>query len=177
MFEVHLSTFKVDATPPAGHPLCGGWIKPVEAVDDRLWLRGVVLTEAGPPIVLAALDWTGDPIEVANRFPSLGHGEGAYKGMLAHFEGYGDVVGDHPLNLASTQLATNAYMLTHEQKYKDWVLGYADAWAERAHANGGIIPSKVGLDGKIGGEEGKWYAGTYGWSFSPIVPMTSSCPS
>jgi hypothetical protein len=59
MLNVHLSTFRVDATPPMGHPLCGGWIKPVEAVDDRLWLRGVVLTEAGPPIVLAALDWTG----------------------------------------------------------------------------------------------------------------------
>ncbi|HEY0265819.1 MAG TPA: hypothetical protein VGC16_03650 [Rhizomicrobium sp.] len=128
--------------------------------------RGPMLRKA------TALDWTGDPIEVENRFPSLGHGEGAYKGMLAHFEGYGDVVGDHPLNLASTQLATNAYMLTHEAKYKDWVLGYCDAWAERARANGGIIPSKVGLDGKIGGEEGKWYAGTYGWSFSPIVPMT-----
>ncbi len=128
--------------------------------------RGPMLRKA------TALDWTGDPIEVENRFPSLGHGEGAYKQMLAHFEGYGDVVGDHPLNLASTQLATNAYMLTHEPKYKEWVLGYADAWAERARANGGIIPSKVGLDGKIGGEEGKWYAGTYGWSFSPIVPMT-----
>jgi hypothetical protein len=59
MLAVHLSAFRVDATPPMGHPLCGGWIKPVEAVDDRLWLRGVVLTEAGPPIVLAALDWTG----------------------------------------------------------------------------------------------------------------------
>ena len=74
--------------------------------------RGPMLRKA------TALDWTGDPIEVENRFPSLGHGEGAYKGMLAHFEGYTDVVGDHPLNLASTQLATNAYMLTHEKKYK-----------------------------------------------------------
>src|SRR6478752_2163825 len=59
MLAVHLSPFRVDATPPVGHPLCGGWIKPVAGVDDRLWLRGVVLTDAGPPIVLAALDWTG----------------------------------------------------------------------------------------------------------------------
>src|SRR3954468_15977374 len=59
MIAVHLSAFRVDATPPMGHPLCGGWIKPVEGVDDRQWLRGVVLTDAGPPIVLAALDWTG----------------------------------------------------------------------------------------------------------------------
>ena len=136
-------------------------------------IRSLMNGSRGPMLRNAtALDWTGDPIEVENRFPSLGHGEGAYKGMLAHFEGYGDVVGDHPLNLASTQLATNAYMLTHEPKYKAWVLGYADAWAERATANGGIIPSKIGLDGKIGGPEGKWYAGAYGWGFSPIVPMT-----
>src|SRR5258706_14657590 len=63
-------------------------------------------------------------------------------------------------------------MLTHQQKYKDWVLGYCDAWAQRARDNGGIIPSKVGLDGKIGGPNNKWYAGAYGWGFSPIVPMT-----
>ena len=59
MLNVHVSTFRIDATPPMGHPLCGGWIKPVEAVDDPLWLRGIVITDAGPPIVLAALDWTG----------------------------------------------------------------------------------------------------------------------
>ena len=88
--------------------------------------RGPMLRDATP------LDWTGDPIDVKNRFPSLGHGEDDYKMMLQHFVGYEDVVGDQPLNLASTQLATNAYMLTHQQKYKDWVLGYCDAWAQRA---------------------------------------------
>ena len=129
--------------------------------------RGPMLRKA------TALDWAGDPIDVVNRFPTLGHGEGGYDGMLKHFEGYTDVVGDHPLNLASTQLATNAYMLTHEPKYKSWVLGYCDAWAQRARDNGGIIPSNVGLDGKIGGAaDGKWYGGAYGWGFSPIVPMT-----
>ncbi len=59
MLAFHLATFKVDATPPTGHSLCGGWIKPVVGVDDPLWLRGVVLQGAGLPIVLAALDWTG----------------------------------------------------------------------------------------------------------------------
>ena len=43
------------------------------------------------------LDWTGDPIDVKNRFPSLGHGEDDYKMMLQHFVGYEDVVGDQPL--------------------------------------------------------------------------------
>ena len=59
MLAYHLATFKVDATPPDGHSLCGGWIKPVVGVDDPLSLRGVVLLGAGLPIVLAALDWTG----------------------------------------------------------------------------------------------------------------------
>lgn len=59
MLPLHIATFRVDATPPIGHPLCGGWIRPAEVVDDPLWLRGVVLLGDGPPIVLAALDWTG----------------------------------------------------------------------------------------------------------------------
>ena len=59
MPDFHLSVFQVDATPPDGHPLCGGWIKPVAAVDDPLSLRGVVIQGADRPIVLAALDWTG----------------------------------------------------------------------------------------------------------------------
>ncbi len=128
--------------------------------------RGPMLRDATP------LDWTGDPIDVKNRFPSLGHGEDDYKMMLQHFVGYEDVVGDQPLNMASTQLATNAYMLTHQPKYKSWVLGYADAWAQRARDNGGIIPSKVGVDGKVGGPKDQWWGSAYGWGFSPIVPMT-----
>jgi hypothetical protein len=59
MLAFHLARFQVDATPPQGHPLCGGWIKPVVGVDDPLWLRGVVIQGAGLPIVLASLDWTG----------------------------------------------------------------------------------------------------------------------
>lgn len=59
MLAFHLATFKTDATPPEGHPLCGGWIKPVVGVDDPLSFRGVVLLGGGLPIVLASLDWTG----------------------------------------------------------------------------------------------------------------------
>jgi hypothetical protein len=59
MLAFQLATFKVDATPPPGHPLCGGWIRPVECVDDPLWLRGIVILGSGPPIVLASLDWVG----------------------------------------------------------------------------------------------------------------------
>jgi hypothetical protein len=39
--------------------------------------------------------------------------------------------------------------------------------------NGHIIPSNIGLNGAIGGEcDGKWYGGTYGWSFTVVVPQT-----
>jgi hypothetical protein len=128
--------------------------------------RGPLLRKA------TALDWAGDPIEVENRFRP-GHGERNFQEMLDHFRDYTDIVGDHPQNLRTTVLALNAFALTGEPKYKQWVLEYVDAWAERARANGDILPSNVGLDGKIGGAAGgKWYGGTYGWAFSPTVPQT-----
>src|SRR5438093_13359893 len=55
----HLATFTCDVTPPVGHPLCGGWIEPVRAVDDPLRALGVVLLGMGQPIVLCAVDWCG----------------------------------------------------------------------------------------------------------------------
>lgn len=57
--QLRLATFRFDVTPPLGHSLCGGWIKPVEAVDDSLEAIGLVLLGAGAPIVLCAVDWTG----------------------------------------------------------------------------------------------------------------------
>jgi hypothetical protein len=54
-----LAPFRFDVTPPEGHPLCGGWIKPVLGVDDPLEAIGFVLRGAGKPIVLCAVDWTG----------------------------------------------------------------------------------------------------------------------
>jgi hypothetical protein len=55
----HLATFTCDVTPPEGHPLCGGWIEPVRAVDDPLFAHGVVLLGMGAPLVLCAVDWCG----------------------------------------------------------------------------------------------------------------------
>lgn len=59
MPALYLATFSSDATPPLGHPLCGGWIEPVRGFDDSLNLVGVVLMGMGAPVVLAALDWCG----------------------------------------------------------------------------------------------------------------------
>jgi len=130
--------------------------------------RGPLLRKA------TGLDWAGDPIEVANRFGPL-HGEENYQQMVEHFEDYNDIVGDHPQNMGATSLALNAFMLTGKQKYKDWLLEYVDAWAERTRVNGGIIPTNIGLDGKIGSAAGgKWYGGVYGWGFSVTVPQTKA---
>jgi hypothetical protein len=63
-------------------------------------------------------------------------------------------------------------MLTHDAKYKAWILEYVDAWRQRMLDNGGIIPTKIGLDGKIGGPDGKWYGSVYGWGFTIVDPVT-----
>ena len=120
------------------------------------------------------LDWAGDPIEIANRF-SLGHGERSYQEMVEHFKDYNDIIGDHPQNLLATSLALNAYLLTAENKYRDWIFEYVDAWRQRTIDNKGIIPTNIGLDGTIGGAVGgKWYGGVYGWNFSVNVPQTGA---
>jgi hypothetical protein len=57
--SLSIAPFRVDVTPPLGHGCCGGWIKPIEAVDDTQEAIGFVLLGAGAPIVVCAVDWTG----------------------------------------------------------------------------------------------------------------------
>jgi hypothetical protein len=123
--------------------------------------RGPMLRRATP------LDWAGDPFD-PTRF-HMEHGERTYQETLDHYAEYGDVVGDNPLNLQATTLGLNAYALGLGERFRRWSLDYLDAWVERARANGGVIPSKIGLDGRIAAD---WWGGTYGWGFSPRVPQT-----
>ncbi len=128
--------------------------------------RGPLLRKA------TALDWAGDPIEVEHRFLPR-HGETSYQQMLQHFEEYNDIIGDHPQNMGATSLAFNAFALTGESKYRNWLIDYVDAWHDRTRENNNIIPTNIGLDGKIGGAtNGKWYGGVYGWSFTVTEPQT-----
>ena len=141
---------------------------------ERRLIRSMFNGSRGPLLRRAtALDWAGDPIEVEGRFQPL-HRERNYAEMLEHFQDYNDVVGDNPLNLGATTLGFNAFALTGEAKYRDWLLGYVDAWVERTAANDGIIPSNIGLDGTIGGAcGGKRYGGVYGWGFTVnVAPYT-----
>ena len=57
--DLRLATFRFDVTPPKGHSLCGGWIRPVVGVDDPLEAMGYVLLGVGKPIVVCVVDWTG----------------------------------------------------------------------------------------------------------------------
>ena len=139
---------------------------------DRRLIRSMFNGSRGPMMrKTTGLDWAGDPFEVEGRYTPM-HGERNYQEMLDHFKDYNDVAGDHPLNLNTTTLALNAYMIDGEPKYRDWAVGYLDAWVERTKANGGIVPSNIGLDGTIGGEcGGRWYGGVYGWAHSTINPV------
>lgn len=134
-------------------------------------IRSMINGSKGPMLRKAtALDWVGDSFDVTG-FRAL-HGESTYPQFLAHYEEYTDVAGDNCLNLAATTLPLNAYLLSNEPKYKAWIVEYMDAWVDRMKQNKGIIPSKIGLDGKIGGDDGKWYGNAYGWGFSPMNPVT-----
>jgi hypothetical protein len=89
-------------------------------------------------------------------------------GRLERYSTASNIRGDHPLNLCATALAMNAYMLTHEAKYRNWLLEYSTAWRDRVIENNGNIPTNIGLNGQIGGEwDGKWYGGVFGWNFWP----------
>ncbi len=55
---LRLAVFEADATPPLGHPLCGGDVPPARRIVDRLSARGLVLIPpADAPVVLCAVDW------------------------------------------------------------------------------------------------------------------------
>lgn len=54
--QLKLATFEASATPPIGSPLA---YAPARRVIDPLSVRGVILSGAGKPIVLCAVDWIG----------------------------------------------------------------------------------------------------------------------
>ncbi len=149
------------------------------------------LTGSNGPLLrkVTAVDYVGDP--TPGKFNLLhdtkGRGnkemldfEAEYPTMLKWIDddGWWITDGDTPLNLPYTHLATCAFMLTGEAKYRDWVLEYLDAWKERIIANGGNIPGNIGLDGTIGGAHGgKWYPGYLMWNTRYTLftwPMWSS---
>jgi hypothetical protein len=143
---------------------------PVNKVIKSIWngSKGPMLRKA------TTYDWVGDPVPGSFHLLHNAAGRGQllnlkeyYPKMLAHCEEYLDSVGDNFLNLAATNLGVNAFALSGEAKYKDWVIEYLDAWRKRTEECGGNVPSNIGLNGKPGGEHnGQWWKGTYGWNFT-----------
>ena len=138
-------------------------------------IRSIWNGSKGPMMHKATVyDWVGDAVPGRFHILHSPHGRGkmldlmsVYDKMLAHCTEYVDSVGDSWLNLASTNLGLNAYMLDHESKYRDWVLEYMDAWVERTAKTGGMISSTIGLDGEPGNNfDGQWWKSTYGWNFT-----------
>jgi hypothetical protein len=96
------------------------------------------------------------------RYENLNDPENAKKMGIAFQERL--YRGDVPANLAATTLLANAYLLTGEEKYANWVKEYVSTWIDRTRANGGLTPDNIGLSGKIGEYHGgKWWGGLYGW--------------
>jgi len=105
-----------------------------------------------------------DDIPGAAQYSNLKNPEVAKRMGEAAHERFGK--GDTAANLGVCSLIANAWLLTHEQKYADWLLEYIGAWRERAAANGGLLPDNVGLNGIVGEYlHGRWYGGLYGWQF------------
>ncbi|NUQ63871.1 MAG: hypothetical protein HUU20_15445 [Pirellulales bacterium] len=55
--EFHVATFEADVTIPLGHACVGGAVEDAKEIVDPLFVKGFVLTGAGKPIVVVALDW------------------------------------------------------------------------------------------------------------------------
>lgn len=74
--------------------------------------------------------------------------------------------GESICNVLATCIVTNAYVMTGDTAYRDWVARYTQGWWDRTEDNNGIIPDNVGLDGNVGTEMGgNWYGAAYGWSW------------
>lgn len=55
--EFHVATFEADITIPIGHACMGGGVEDAKEIVDSLFAKGFVLTGAGEPVVVIALDW------------------------------------------------------------------------------------------------------------------------
>ncbi len=52
-----VAAFRVDVTPPLGHPLLGGNFRPAASIGDPLFAHGLVFTGGEKPIAIVTVDW------------------------------------------------------------------------------------------------------------------------
>ena len=146
---------------------------------ERRMIRSPLNGSRGPRFVTTSVDWDYHRPILANYLApfedmlGVDNADPLFKVDWTDDETFAKVLdlinqrmtrGDVPLNLSATSLVTNAYLYTGDDKYKQWVLDYLQAWIERRDRNGGILPDNIGPTGEIGElMNGKWWGGYYGW--------------
>jgi hypothetical protein len=54
---IRFSHFTIEVTPPIGHALCGGLVKPAQGVRDPIYARGMILDDGRTRVVLCAVEF------------------------------------------------------------------------------------------------------------------------
>jgi hypothetical protein len=146
---------------------------------DLRMMRSPINGSRGPCFEMTAEDWSTHR-EVLAHYPApygdvpghefddpataLDWNDDAVFGAILKTMNERMVPGDVPLNLNSTSLIANSFMLTGNEKYQKHIIDYVTAWMDRTELNGGITPDNIGPTGKIGERmNGKWWGGYYGW--------------
>ena len=139
---------------------------------DKKLIRSMINGSRGPMLRKAtALDWVGDPFD-ATGFVAL-HGESTYRAVPRALPGI-HRRRRRPLPQPGRDDAADERLSADRR-------GEVPPLDRRLHGrvagdgcrqNGGIIPSFVDLDGRIGGPDGRWWNNAYGWGFSPVNPVT-----
>jgi hypothetical protein len=142
---------------------------------ERRMMRSPINGSKGPRFVNEWDDWSTHRAILAN-YPAPFDDIPGVSGPVADWNDdrvYGEILrllnerqmrGDVPLNLTATSLVTHSYLWTGEERYRQWVLDYLEAWADRITANDGLCPDNIGPSGAIGElMGGKWWGGYYGW--------------
>ena len=183
MPALHLATFSCDVTPPAGHPLCGGWIEPVRAVDDPLRALGVILLGMGQPVALCAVDWCGvrDDANLAWRRALAEATHTVPENVAVH------CVHQHNAPFADVEAerlaeAAPGAPLSLDLKFFDRVVGQSADAARAALAHtvsfthigtGQARVEKVASNRRILGPDGKVKAVRYSATKDPAVPVVA----
>jgi len=143
-----LATFEVDATPPVGYQMAYNPV--VKTWDMGLRAKGIILSGAGQPIVLVAIDWIGISNESQDEFKrALASAAGTIPQRVAvhclhqHDAPRGDIQNDfvlavlHRLEMAIVKSLEQPQPVTH--------IGLGTAKVDQVASNRRIL----GQDGKV----------------------------
>jgi hypothetical protein len=142
---LQLSTFDIDVTPPVGHDLA--YDPMLKSWDMGLRAKGIVLSGAGQPIVLGAIDWIGIDDKCYDEFKrALASAAGTVPERVAvhtlhqHDAPRGDIQDDfvlaaiHRLEMAVVNSLKNTRTVTH--------IGLGEAEVHKVASNRRILDTK-----------------------------------